>query len=180
MGFIDAGQTGAVGLPSLRKFCIKLTSKRTSLLISITPSPPPLLMKAPIQVGTIFGSIPLVPPHKNSDDTNDAAERRSEARKGERIPVQFYDGTGQLGYQGTLINGSDGGAFIETNKTLPLLTKLRIEGPGITCQAIVCRVHWLGPEERASRSGGMAVRLISRKEHELGTLLPFSQVKAAK
>tara|TARA_R110002096_G_scaffold436051_2_gene666311 strand:+ start:56542 stop:56955 length:414 start_codon:yes stop_codon:yes gene_type:complete len=137
-------------------------------------------MRAPIQLGTIFGSISRVPPHKNSDDTNDADDRRSEARTGERIPVQFFDGHEQLGHQGTLINGSNGGAFIETHKTLPLLTKLRIEGPGITCQAVVCRVHWLGPEERASRSGGMAVRLLSRKEHDLGTVLPFTQSKAAK
>ncbi len=121
-----------------------------------------------------------MPTHKNTDDTKGDAERRSEARTGDRIPVQFFVDNERIGHQGVLINGSDGGAFIETHKTLALLTQLRVEGPGLTCKAVVCRVHWLGPEERAARTSGMAIRLISRKEHDRGTLLPFDPSVAAK
>ena len=135
-------------------------------------------MKPSLQLGTILGSISRVPPHRNSNETNQAAERRSEARTGERIPVYFFEVNEQIRHPGILINGSDGGAFIETNKTLPLLTEIRVEGPGLTCYAVICRVHWLGPEERAFRSGGMAVRLISRKEH--GANQVPDSLKAAK
>ena len=137
-------------------------------------------MKPSKELGTIFGSDKRVPPHTNYPKDRDAAERRSESRTGDRLPVQFFDVAGGPGYQGTLINGSEGGAFIETHKTLPLLTRIRVEGPGVTCQAVVCRVHWLGPEERVSRSGGMAIRLISRKEHNQGTVLSFTRNALAK
>lgn len=90
-------------------------------------------------------------------------ERRSQRRVGERLPVRYFDPTRPGTHHGVLVNGSDGGAFIETNETLPLLTKIRIEGPGLLCHGQVCRVHWLGPEERMGRSGGMAVRLIGSR-----------------
>ena len=137
-------------------------------------------MRAPFQLGKIFLSKSRMPPHKETSDTKEGAERRSEARHGDRIPVQFFAGNEGIGHQGVLINGSDGGAFIETNKTLPLLTQLRIEGPGLTCRAVVCRGHWLGPEERITRSSGIAVKLISRKEHSCGTVLPFDPAALAK
>lgn len=137
-------------------------------------------MKTTFQLGTIFGSESSMPPHKKSNDKDAAAERRSEARHGERVPVQFFVGDQAMGHQGVLINGSDAGCFIETNKTLPLLTQIRIEGPGLTCRAVVVRVHWLGPEERVTRSSGMALRLLSRKDHNRGTVLSFSQKTAAK
>jgi hypothetical protein len=108
-------------------------------------------------VGTIFGSKNGVPDY----DDESSQERRSQSREGRRLPIQFYDPTKSTSHQGVLINGSGGGAFIETNDTLPLLTTIRIEGPGLIFHAEVCRVHWLNPEERVSRSSGMAVRLLS-------------------
>lgn len=107
-------------------------------------------------VGTIFGSKNRMP-----DYDDKSQERRSQNREGRRLPIQFYDPNKSGSYQGVLINGSGGGAFIETNDTLPLLTTIRIEGPGLVFHAEVCRVHWLNPEERVSRSSGMAVRLLS-------------------
>ena len=107
-------------------------------------------------VGTIFGSKKRVP-----DYDENGKERRSQNRAGRRLPIRFYDPTKSTSYQGVLINGSGGGAFIETNDTLPLLTTIRIEGPGLVFHAEVCRVHFLNPEERVTRSSGMAVRLLS-------------------
>lgn len=109
-------------------------------------------------------------------------DRRSQTRRGERLPIRYWDPTASATYQGVLINGSDGGAFIETNDSLPLLTKIRIEGPGVLCHAQVCRVHWLGPEERVHSSGGMAVRIISSEsrmvdadyEDHAGPVLSFA------
>ncbi len=95
------------------------------------------------------------------------------------MPVQFYVDDNRIGRQGTLVNDSGGGAFIETNETLPLLSKIRIEGPGLTCRAVVCRVHWLGPEERLTGRQGMGVRLISRKDHGHGVVVPFDNMRVA-
>lgn len=100
-------------------------------------------------------------PDYNNSSTR---ERRSQNRGSRRLPIEFFDPNKPTCYQGVLINGSGGGAFIETNETLPLLTQIRIEGPGIVLQAEVCRVLWLGPEERVARTGGMAVRLLSGAE----------------
>jgi hypothetical protein len=114
-------------------------------------------------------------------------ERRTQNREGRRLPIQFYDPNKRACYQGVLINGSGGGAFIETNDTLPLLTTIRIEGPGLVFHAEVCRVHWLGPEERVSRTGGMAVRLLSGSaqfddadyESDEGPVLNIANARAA-
>jgi hypothetical protein len=114
--------------------------------------------------------------------TND---RRSQSRGTRRLPIVFFDPNHRASYQGVLVNGSDGGAFIETNETLPLLTKIRIEGPGVVFHAQVCRVHWLGPEERGERIGGMAVRLLDKSsqfedadyEDESGSVLSIGNAK---
>jgi len=114
-------------------------------------------------VGTVFGSKSSVADYKKKQ----TRERRSQERGSHRrMPVQFFDPKQRRCHHGILINGSDGGAFIETNDTLPLLTEIRIEGPGIAFQAQICRVHWLGPEERGTRSGGMAVRLLGSTQFE--------------
>lgn len=118
-------------------------------------------------------------------DESKKNDRRSQSRGERRLPIQFFDPNQRACYQGILINGSDGGAFIETNETLPLLTKIRIEGPGVVFHAQVCRVHWLGPEERGSRSGGMAVRLLEREaqfedadyEDDSGAVLSIGNAK---
>ena len=88
-------------------------------------------------------------------------DRRSEERIGERQRVHFFSPDCPVAHEGIWINGSNGGAFIETNDTFPLLTLIRIEAPGLVCQAKVCRVHWLRPDERTQRSSGMAVQLLS-------------------
>lgn len=103
-------------------------------------------------------------PHMSDDSSNRTYERRSQTRGDKRLPIQFFDPNQGACYLGILVNGSDGGAFIETNETLPLLTKIRIQGPGIVLHAQVCRVHWLGPEERAAQRGGMAVRILELEE----------------
>lgn len=97
-------------------------------------------------------------------DNRPERERRSQARRRERVPVRFYDPAESGCHTGILINGSERGAFIETNESLPLLTTIRIEGPGIVYHAQVCRVHWLRPEERAQHVGGMAVRLLQGRQ----------------
>ncbi len=130
------------------------------------------------RLGTFFESRNSVPQYKNAERVNAPRDRRSEERSRERIPVQFFVDDHPKGFQGMLVNGSDGGVFIETHKTAPLLSKIRIEGPGFTCKAVVCRVHWLRPEERSSRSGGMALRLLSRKQHAHGLVVPFRQSQA--
>lgn len=117
--------------------------------------------------------------------TRDSNERRSQERGDRRLPIRFFDPNERDSYAGTLINGSDGGAFIETNVSLPLLTKIRIEGPGLVIQAQVCRVHWLGPEERGDRKGGMAVRILESSaqfhdadyEDEGGAVLSIGNAK---
>jgi hypothetical protein len=60
-----------------------------------------------------------------------------------------------------LVNGSEAGAWIETNEPLPLLTRLRIEIEGGELEAQVIRVHWLNAEERLHGHGGMAVRVLA-------------------
>ena len=120
-----------------------------------------------------------MPQHGKSSRQSEKENRRSELRRDERVLVQFYVDDSRIGRQGTLVNDSSGGAFIETNETLPLLSKIRIEGPGLTCRAVVCRVHWLGPEERLTGRQGMGVRLISRKDHGHGVVVPFDKLRAA-
>lgn len=139
----------------------------------------PIHRQALAKLGTFFEAINSVPPYRNAGNATATTDRRGEERTRDRTPIQFFVDDRALGYQGTLINGSDGGAFIETHKTLPLLSHIRIEGPGFTCQAVVCRVHWLGPEERVTRSGGMAVRVLSRKEHNHGVMLAFQPALVA-
>ncbi len=109
-----------------------------------------------LQIGTNFGSKSRVLPYTPKPE----GERRSNERSGEPQRIRFYSLDSRTAHHGTMINGSDGGAFIETNETLPLLTRIRIEGNGLSCEAQVCRVHWLRPDERTSRSGGIAVRLM--------------------
>jgi hypothetical protein len=134
-------------------------------------------------VGTIIGSQKGMPDY----DERSSQERRSQNRGSRRLPIRFFDPNRSDSHQGILINGSGGGAFIETNHALPLLTKIRIEGPGMVFHAEVCRVHWLGPEERGSRSGGMAVRLLAGEaqfedadyEDEDGTVLNIANAQHA-
>ena len=108
-------------------------------------------------VGTIFEQESSMP------DYNDCSgkERRSLNRGCRRLPIQFFARDRRACHEGVLINGSEGGAFIETNDALPLLTQIRVEGPGIVFDAEVCRVHWLCPEERSAATGGMAVRRLA-------------------
>lgn len=115
-------------------------------------------------VGTIFGSKRRVHPHTKNAISSPKGDRRSEERIGERQRIRFFSPNCSTAHEGIWINGSDGGAFIETNNTLPLLTVIRIEAPGLVCQARVCRVHWLRPDERMQRSSGMAVQLLSIRD----------------
>lgn len=114
----------------------------------------------PQLVGTIFVSRKGM-----GDDTN--TDRRRNNRNGHRMLVRFWDPHSSRCHDGILTNDSDGGAFIETQATMPLLTEIRIEGPGIICDAVVCRVHWLRPDEQAmGYRGGIAVRLMSTSNIE--------------
>lgn len=151
------------------------TSKQFPTLMSLRD------MIAP--VGAIRAN--LRSPSPMAEESDSKNERRSQSRGKRRLPIRFFDPNQRASYQGILINGSDGGAFIETNETLPLLTKIRIEGPGVVFHAQVCRVHWLGPEERGTRSGGMAVRLLDKEmqfedadyEDESGAVLSIGNAK---
>ena len=124
-------------------------------------------------------------PSDMAEDSDSKNERRVQARGPKRLPIRFFDPNQSASYQGMLTNGSDGGAFIETNETLPLLTKIRIEGPGLVFHAQVCRGHWLGPEERGSQRGGMAVRILDKElqfedadyEDESGPVLSIGNAK---
>jgi len=136
-------------------------------------------MKYPSLVGTTPGSQLAVSPLSPPPDRTSETERRGEARRDERIPVQFSSTDTQRTHQGVLVNDSHGGAFIETTTTLPLLSKIRLEGPGLTCHAVVCRVHWRSPEERLTAPTGMAIRLISHKQHGKRVPLPSDPPLAA-
>lgn len=111
--------------------------------------------------GAFFGAPGDAP--EGAPEPGNNHERRRLNRGTKRVPIHFYNPSKVARYHGVLLNGSGGGAFIETNDTLPLLTKLRVEGPGIVFHAEVCRVHWLGPHESNGRSG-MAVRLLPESQ----------------
>lgn len=101
------------------------------------------------------------------------------------MPVRYRCEGGSRSFEGTLIDLSESGAYIETVDALPLLTDIRIEGEGLVLRARIVRVLWVPPEQRTpGASGGVAVRLLSveqepragRESH--AQVLPFPGLEA--
>jgi Tfp pilus assembly protein PilZ len=99
-------------------------------------------------------------------------ERREQARRSRRVPVQFWKQGGDKRYRGYSANISTGGMYIDTNTLFGAGSRIRLEiGTGehaFMAEAVVARVN---KSHQTLRTSGMGVRFLTIDEL-VGELLP--------